>query len=91
VYAEGIAAALELAVAIGDSARADRYRASCLAALQFVDVLTYQERDRGMLPAPERAFGGVRFSRTAGDVRTDFVQHAIHALLRLRQFSSKMT
>ena len=84
VYLEGIAAALELAIAVGDRERADRYRASCLAAVRFVDLLTYQERDRGMLPAPERAFGGVRFSRTAGDVRIDFVQHAIHALLRLR-------
>lgn len=84
VYLEGLAAALELAVAIGDRERADRYRAACLAAVRFVDELTYQERDRGMLPAPERAYGGVRFSRTLGEVRTDFVQHAVHALLRLR-------
>jgi orotate phosphoribosyltransferase/AMMECR1 domain-containing protein len=84
VYLEGVAAALELAVAVGDQERADRYRASALAALRFVDELTYQERDAGMLPAPERAYGGLRLSRTAGDVRTDFVQHAVHALLRLR-------
>ncbi len=88
VYLEGVAAALELAVAAGDRERADRYRAACLAALRFVDELTYQERDRAFLLAPERAYGGVRLSRTAGDVRTDFVQHAIHALLRLRSLAT---
>ncbi|MFN0246510.1 MAG: AMMECR1 domain-containing protein, partial [Kofleriaceae bacterium] len=84
VYLEGIAAALELALAVGDRDRADRYRTAALAALRFVDELTYQERDHGMLPVPARAYGGLRLSRTACDVRTDFVQHAIHALLRLR-------
>jgi hypothetical protein len=84
IYLEGLAAALELAIAVGDRERADRYRAACLAALRFIDELTYQERDRCFLPAPDRAYGGVRLSRTAGEVRTDFVQHAIHALLRLR-------
>lgn len=84
VYLEGIAAALELARSDGHGARVERYRAACLAAVRFVDELTYQERDRHMLPAPARAFGGLRLSRTAGDVRSDFVQHAVHALLRLR-------
>jgi hypothetical protein len=84
VYLEGVAAALGLAVATGDDARAARYRAAAPAALRFVDTIVYQERDRPLLPAPERAYGGVRISRTASDVRIDFVQHALNAVLLLR-------
>jgi len=84
VYLEGVAAALDLATALGDDERAARYRASATAALRFLDGLIYQERDRPLLPDPERAYGGVRLSRTAGDVRIDFVQHALGALLLLR-------
>src|SRR5262249_36880783 len=69
VYLEGIAAALRLARATGDAARAARYEESCRRGLQFLDGLVYQERDRRLLPNPERAYGGVRISRTAADVR----------------------
>ena len=84
VYLEGIAAALRLAHTVGDDARVSRYRESALAALRFLDSITYQERDRSLLPNPDKAYGGVRMSRTASDVRIDFVQHALNALLLLR-------
>ncbi len=83
VYLEGVAAALELAVAVGDTARARRYRDAATRAVRFLDLITYQERDRSMLADPDRAIGGVRLSLVAGDVRTDFVQHALIALVAL--------
>lgn len=68
----------------GRRRRADRrHRAAAARAVDFLDVLTYQDRDCPFLPAPGRAIGGVRQSRTAGDVRTDFVQHALIALVTL--------
>ncbi|MCE9577972.1 MAG: AMMECR1 domain-containing protein, partial [Deltaproteobacteria bacterium] len=84
VYLEGVAAALELAVAVGDAPRIARYRAAAARAVDFLDVITYQDRDRPFLPDPARAIGGVRVSRTAGDVRIDFVQHALIAMVTLR-------
>ncbi|MGE0403703.1 MAG: AMMECR1 domain-containing protein [Kofleriaceae bacterium] len=83
VYLEGVAAALELARATGDSARVERYRAAALRAVIFLDTLTYQDIDRPFLPDPARAIGGLRQSLVAGDVRTDFVQHALIALTML--------
>jgi hypothetical protein len=83
VYLEGLAAALELAIAVNDTARIARYREAAFAAVRFLDVLTYQERDRSMLPNAARAIGGLRFGLVAGDVRTDFVQHALVALTML--------
>ena len=85
VYLEGVASALRLARTVNDATRIERYRKASLAALQFLDSITYQERDRPLLPDPEKAYGGVRMSRTASDVRIDFVQHALNALLLLRE------
>jgi hypothetical protein len=78
-----VAAALGIAVALGDEERAGRYRRSCAAGLRFLDGLVYQERDRPLIPNPERAYGGVRMSRNAGDVRIDFVHHALNVMLEL--------
>jgi orotate phosphoribosyltransferase/AMMECR1 domain-containing protein len=83
VYLEGVAAALGVAVALPDEERAARYRRSCARGLDFLDRLIYQERDRALLPNPELATGGVRVSLTGGDVRIDFTQHALNALLLL--------
>jgi orotate phosphoribosyltransferase len=88
VYLEGVAAALELAVAIGDAARIARYRDAAARGVAFLDQIIYQPRDRPFLPEPERAYGGVRMSRTAGDVRIDFVQHVVGALLALRPYAA---
>ena len=84
VFLEGVAAALALAHALGDGERAARYRRSATRGLAFLDTIVYQERDRALLPDLARALGGVRMSRTASDVRLDFVAHALSALLELR-------
>jgi orotate phosphoribosyltransferase len=84
-YLEGLVAGLRLAQAQGDAARSARYAQACAQALHFLDGLIYQERDRPLLPDFDRAEGGLRMSSTASDVRIDFVQHLLCALLELRR------
>lgn len=84
VYLEGFAAGLRLALARADLARARRYAHACTRALWFLDGLIYQERDRSLVPALDQALGGLRMSHTASDVRIDFVQHLLSALLDLQ-------
>lgn len=89
VYLEGVVAGLLVAGELGDSGRVRRYREAALAAVRFLDSITYQERDRPLLPNPAQAIGGVRISRTASDVRIDFVQHALSALIELQRALAK--
>lgn len=77
VYLEGLAAALSIA----DGARRDTYLDSCARGFRFLDQLIIQERDRSILPNPEYAIGGLRQGIHYGEVRTDFVQHSLSAML----------
>lgn len=90
VVLEGLVAGLSLAVQIGDRQRSQRYLHACAQALRFLDGLIYQERDRPLLPQPDRAIGGLRMSHTASDVRIDFVQHLLSALLDLRELFPRL-
>lgn len=83
LYLEGIAAVRAAAESGGDTERERRYRESCAAGVRFLDRLIYQERDAAVLPNPRWALGGLRSSLTTSDVRTDYVHHALAALLRL--------
>jgi orotate phosphoribosyltransferase/AMMECR1 domain-containing protein len=83
LYLEGIAAVGAAAHAGGDSARDTRYRRAAAAGLRFLDRLVYQDRDAAVLPNPAWALGGVRSSLTASEVRTDYVHHALAALVGL--------
>ncbi len=77
VYLEGIAAALSIA----DGARSDTYFDSCARGFRFLDQLIIQERDRAILPNPDYAIGGLRQGIHYSNVRTDFVQHSLSAIL----------
>ncbi len=81
LYLEGIGAAGRLAARLRDEPRRRRYREAWERGLGFVDRLVLQDRDRPVLPCPERAIGGVRQSLVQGVVRIDFVQHALAAVL----------
>lgn len=87
VYLEGLAAGLRLANALQDRPRVDRYTQACAHALTFLHGLIYQEPARPLLPNADQALGGLRMSHTAGDVRIDFVQHLLCALLDLQSLS----
>jgi orotate phosphoribosyltransferase/AMMECR1 domain-containing protein len=80
--AEGMAAAWELALRTGDSARAARYAHSCHEALRFMEKLTIYPEDGFCLHDPKRAAGGVRCSLITSHVRIDFVSHTLIAFVR---------
>ena len=77
VYLEGLAAALSIA----DSTRRDTYFDSCAHGFRFLDQLIIQERDRSILPNPDYAIGGLRQGLHYSEIRTDFVQHSLSAML----------
>ncbi len=84
VYLEGIAAALSIA----EGARREKYFDSCARGFRFLDQLIIQERDRAILPNPDYAIGGLRQGLHYSEVRTDFVQHSLSAMLEFTQSSS---
>ena len=85
VYLEGIAAALTVAGHIDDHRR-ERYERSLTEGVSFLDRLIIQERDRSLLPNPDYALGGLRQGLHYSEIRTDFVQHSLSALLEFSLF-----
>jgi AMMECR1 domain-containing protein/orotate phosphoribosyltransferase len=80
VYLEGIAAALKIA----DKTRYEIYFDSLRRGFGFLDRLIIQERDRSILPNIDYALGGLRQGLHYSEIRTDFVQHSLSAILNLR-------
>lgn len=90
LYLEGLAAALGLVAALPDEARRARYLDAAARGVRFLDRLVIQERDAPVLPNAARAQGGVRPSMVESEVRIDFVQHALAAVLGLAVVSSRL-
>jgi AMMECR1 domain-containing protein/orotate phosphoribosyltransferase len=87
VYLEGIAAALQVAGDRRESIRYETYYRSFARALTFLDRLIIQERDQSIMPNLEWALGGLRQGLYYSEVRTDFVQHSLSALLEFKPHS----
>jgi orotate phosphoribosyltransferase/AMMECR1 domain-containing protein len=83
LYLEGVGAALTLAAALGDAARRAKYLDAAARGFRFLERLVIQQRDACVLPNPSMALGGLRQSLHRSEVRIDFVQHALSALLEL--------
>ncbi len=81
LYLEGIAVGAKLAALSGDTERHRRYLESLTRGFKFLDRLVIQPRDASLLPNAEFAIGGLRQSLYASEVRVDFVQHSLSALL----------
>ena len=81
VYLEGVAAALSVAAGVNDNSRRGAYNRSFAAGESFLNRLILQERDRSILPNPDFALGGLRQGLYYSEIRTDFVQHSLSALL----------
>jgi orotate phosphoribosyltransferase/AMMECR1 domain-containing protein len=90
LYLEALARVRTAAEVEGNVMREQRYRAASERALRFLDRLVYQERDSAVLPNAAAAIGGLRTSLTASDVRTDYVHHALGAMLSLRPMFAKL-
>ena len=78
VYLEGVAAALPVAKGTD---RYQTYYDSFARGFAFLDQLIIQERDRAILPNSDFALGGLRQGLYYSEVRTDFVQHSLSAIL----------
>ncbi len=83
LYLEGLGAAVKLATTLGDQQRHQRYLAAYTRGLLFLDHLVFQPRDASLFSDPEFAVGGVPQSLYRSEVRIDFVQHALSAILEL--------
>ena len=83
VYLEGIAAALSVAASLKDQTRREAYLDSLTRGFGFLDRLVIQERDRSILPNIDYALGGLRQGLYYSEIRTDFVQHSLSAILNL--------
>ena len=81
VYLEGLAAALLVTAGLSDEARDQTYRQAFANGVSFLDRLIIQDRDRSILPNPDFALGGLRQGLYYSEIRTDFVQHSLSALL----------
>jgi len=87
VYLEGMAAAASIA----DGTRRETYLDSCARGFRFLDQLIIQERDRFILPNPDYAIGGLRQGLHYSEVRTDFVQHSLSAMLEFKSPPARQT
>lgn len=81
---EAMDEAYELAVAAGDAAAEKRFGDAVIWASWFIMNNQFNAANSYFLPAPEKALGGVRGGLTANDIRIDYDQHAIMALLGAR-------
>jgi hypothetical protein len=79
VYLEGIAAALKIA----DQPRSGIYLDSLTRGFAFLDQLIIQNRDHSILPNIDYALGGLRQGLYYSEIRTEFVQHSLSAILNL--------
>ncbi|HKG46816.1 MAG TPA: AMMECR1 domain-containing protein [Pyrinomonadaceae bacterium] len=85
VYLEGIAAALQVAKSLPDDTRYEAYLDSLTRGFGFLDRLIIQERDQSILPNIDYALGGLRQGTYYSEIRTDFVQHSLSAILSLTE------
>ncbi len=83
-YAEGLADACRLAREVGDVARHERYSAAFERCFQFLVTLQYTDANTDHF-APwyrEKIVGGFHASHQDGNLRIDYTQHAVSALVR---------
>ena len=84
VYLEGLIDAYRLAVAVGDEARAERYRLAIRRGLRNVMQLQFQDEiDLYYTEEPARVRGGVRTELYDNVIRVDNVQHNLLAVLKI--------
>ena len=90
VYLEAVAAVSNLAGALGDERRRVTYVESYERGLRFLDRLIIQPRDASVLPGAPYALGGLRRALHYSEVRTDFVQHSLSAVLEFQERARRL-
>ncbi|MEM7356872.1 MAG: hypothetical protein AAF657_39020, partial [Acidobacteriota bacterium] len=82
---EGLAAAYRLERDFGDPLAAQRILGGLLRGIRFQLRTQFRPESVLYLRDPQRALGGFRYSLTDYEIRIDYVQHNISALLALRR------
>src|SRR5262249_49787071 len=90
VYLEGITAAFNVAASLGDRKRSQTYFDSFERGLRFLDRLIIQERDAAILPNLDYALGGLRRGIYYSEIRTDFVQHSLSAIIEFSHHPARI-
>jgi hypothetical protein len=86
VYLEGLIDAWQLARAVGDQARADRYRLAILRGLRSLMQLQFRDDvDMYYVSDRNRVEGGLRTTEYDNGIRVDNVQHALMGIQRILQ------
>lgn len=88
-YAEGLAEAWRLSRETGDSARQQRYREALERSLQFLTTLQYTEGNTQHFADWYRPalLGAFHASHQDGNVRLDYAQHALCALVQYMRYA----
>ena len=81
--AEGLLAALQLAIKTGDTERIKNYRAACRTLATALLRLCNSPESVYSAKNPQRAVGGIRFKLTRQWFRVDTIQHVASFYLKL--------
>ncbi len=81
--AEGLLAAYQLALTVGDRQRSKRYREACVKVAAATFRLCNTPESMYSAANPERAIGGIRFKLTRQWFRVDTIQHVASFYLKL--------
>jgi hypothetical protein len=80
VYAEGLAAAYDLAVRVGDRKRVKRYGVALKGLMGYLMGLQYSEHDVFWLSDRGKVIGALATKPYDSEIRLDFTYHAISAM-----------
>jgi hypothetical protein len=91
-YAEGLAQACRVARVAGDVPRYQRYRDGLERCLQFLTTLQYTEANAQHFADWYRPalLGAFHASHQDGDLRIDYTQHAVSALVSYLEFAAEL-
>ena len=89
-YAEALAEACRVTRQLPDVQRHDRYRNCLTRSLQFLTTLQYSEDTTQHFAANFRpvVLGGFHVSHQDGNLRVDYAQHAVSALVQYLTYSA---
>ena len=84
-YLEGMAEACRIARKVGDAKRAEQYAHVLLLGARLIDQLIFKEPEAFYCVTKKEVVGGVKMSPMDHSIRIDNCQHAVLALMGIRQ------
>ena len=82
-YMEGIADAYYLAVAVNDKEHIESYAKSIQLGTRFMLQTQFNADNSFYLENPSLAIGGFKESLVSNDLRNDYTQHAVMAMMKI--------